>query len=227
MAYYYKAVIFDCDGVLFDSNDLKTAAFRKTLASYPPDIVDKFIVYHKLHGGISRYIKLNTFIKDFAKESISTIKLKNLLNAYGAICRKMYSSAPLTPGCLNILELLHKDISLYVSSGSDESELKEVLIERKLDRYFKKIYGSPKSKDECVYEIIKDSGTGRRIVYVGDAESDLEAAKKAGIEFIFMKRFSDARLQMMEIIKREKKYVIGTLEKLPPLLIKNLKDCDD
>jgi len=38
----YSAVVFDCDGVIFDSNGLKTQAFRKVLSSYPNDVVDLF-----------------------------------------------------------------------------------------------------------------------------------------------------------------------------------------
>ncbi|NJM23241.1 MAG: hypothetical protein HC907_33605 [Richelia sp. SM1_7_0] len=65
-----KAIIFDCDGVIFDSNALKTAAFREVLAAYPQEVVDKFIVYHQKTGGISRYVKLRAFFTEFLQTSV-------------------------------------------------------------------------------------------------------------------------------------------------------------
>ena len=49
--------VFDCDGVILDSNLLKTIAFSKSLPEYP-EKVSKFIDYHKANGGISRYKKV-------------------------------------------------------------------------------------------------------------------------------------------------------------------------
>ena len=60
----YKSLIFDCDGVILNSNEIKTEAFRKTLQKYNLDAVDEFIKYHKENGGLSRYIKLENFLKN-------------------------------------------------------------------------------------------------------------------------------------------------------------------
>ena len=38
----YETIILDCDGVIFDSNNLKLDAFRDALCEFDPLIVDNF-----------------------------------------------------------------------------------------------------------------------------------------------------------------------------------------
>ena len=67
----HKAIIFDCDGVIFDSNKLKITAFREVLSAYPKHLVNDFIKYHKEHGGISSYVKSMRYKEYSSFEAIS------------------------------------------------------------------------------------------------------------------------------------------------------------
>ena len=58
----YKSIIFDCDGVILNSNKIKTKSFREILREFDARAVQEFIDYHKNNGGISRYIKLDYFL---------------------------------------------------------------------------------------------------------------------------------------------------------------------
>ncbi|GAB4534225.1 MAG: HAD hydrolase-like protein [Pleurocapsa sp.] len=211
-------IIFDCDGVLLNSNALKTEAFRKILTAYPQDIVARFIDYHQTNGGISRYVKLRTFFTDFLATSVDETELTELLAAFGRCCRQLYQTAALTPGCLTVLEQLSSCIPLYVASGSDQTELQEVFAQRGLDKYFQEIYGSPKTKQECVAEIVAKFDSDSSLLMVGDAESDWQAATKAGINFIFMAGFSDAADLMRTKAQTADFPIIETLESLLPSL---------
>ena len=51
----YKMIIFDCDGVILDSNEAKSEAFRSCLAHEDRVHVDEFITYHEKNQGISRF----------------------------------------------------------------------------------------------------------------------------------------------------------------------------
>jgi len=57
----YDYLIFDCDGVILDSNRLKSQAFADALLDEPPERIKAFVRYHKQHGGISRYEKFRYF----------------------------------------------------------------------------------------------------------------------------------------------------------------------
>ncbi len=213
-----KAIIFDCDGVIFDSNALKTAAFREVLAAYPQELVDEFIAYHQKTGGVSRYVKLRVFFTEFLKTSVDEEKLQKFLNDFGNSCQRLYQQADLTPGCVKVLETLSGHIPLYVASGSDEAELRQVFAGRDLDKYFKGIYGSPKTKQDCVAKIIDRLDFGKEIVFVGDAESDWKAARGANINFVFMAKFSDAANSMKQKALENNFTVIDTLSELLSLL---------
>ena len=55
----YKSIIFDCDGVILNSNKIKTESFRKILRNFDKRAIQEFIDYHENNGGLSRYIKLD------------------------------------------------------------------------------------------------------------------------------------------------------------------------
>ena len=57
----YDTIILDCDGVLLDTNNLKSNAFREALTGYPDEIIKDFIFFHENNNGISRLKKLQSF----------------------------------------------------------------------------------------------------------------------------------------------------------------------
>ena len=60
-----KAIIFDFDGVILDSVDVKTKAFKQMYSIYGDDVMRKVVDYHLLNGGISRYEKFKYFHENF------------------------------------------------------------------------------------------------------------------------------------------------------------------
>lgn len=47
-------LVFDCDGVVLNSNRIKTEAFRVVAAPYGDAAAGALVQYHLAHGGISR-----------------------------------------------------------------------------------------------------------------------------------------------------------------------------
>ena len=56
-----KNILFDFDGVIHDSNTVKTDGFRTIFNKYPKNIVENLVEYHEANGGISRYSKIRYF----------------------------------------------------------------------------------------------------------------------------------------------------------------------
>jgi beta-phosphoglucomutase-like phosphatase (HAD superfamily) len=48
-----RAIVFDFDGVILESADIKTNAFRALFASYP-EHVDQIVDFHLRNAGVSR-----------------------------------------------------------------------------------------------------------------------------------------------------------------------------
>jgi phosphoglycolate phosphatase-like HAD superfamily hydrolase len=210
----YDIIIFDCDGVLIDINHLKSEAFGKAVEGYPPETVEDFVNYCKKTFGISRYVKFKEFFSDFAKEPYQEEKYNTLLINYATICKEIYTKANITPGCEKLLlELSNKNKEVYVASGSDEKELNEVFKNRNLSKYFRGIFGSPKTKLECVSIIIKNH-PNKKAVLIGDALSDMKTAKELNIDFIYMSKYTVQSEDQDQRCRKGAEKVINTLEDL-------------
>jgi len=182
----YETIILDCDGVIFDSNNLKLDAFRDALDNFDKNLVEEFIEYFKNNFGTSRYYLAKVFIEEFLKQDFDEKLYQNILKKYSQNCIMLYEKSNITKDFLNFIEK-YKNKQFYVASGSDQEELREVFKQRGLNNYFKAIYGSPKKKSEIVQNIVKDN---KNSVMIGDAMSDMNAAKGSEIDFIFMREYS-------------------------------------
>lgn len=210
----YDIIIFDCDGVILDTNLLKCEAFGEAVKEYSDEIVCSFVNHCKQTFGISRYIKFKEFFCDFANEPFDEDKYQEYLSRYAGICKEIYKNADKTPGCINLLsELSTSNKKLYIASGSDETELNDALYWRGLSKYFSQIYGSPKTKSQCIAEIL-EKNSNKRVVFIGDAYSDLKASKEHSIDFIYMSRFTVQSSEQDKACESEAKMVINTLEDL-------------
>ena len=52
-----KNIIFDFDGVILDSVNIKTEAFYKLFEQYGSKIANQVVDYHIINGGMSRFKK--------------------------------------------------------------------------------------------------------------------------------------------------------------------------
>jgi len=60
----YRTYVFDCDGVVLDSNNLKTLSFREAALPYGEDVADALVEYHVRHRGVTRFEKFRTCSKN-------------------------------------------------------------------------------------------------------------------------------------------------------------------
>lgn len=195
--YNYDIYIFDCDGVILDSNSLKIQAMEDSLnlLSFTPEQVSRCVDYFAKNFGKSRFHHVAYFLENFIsiKGDDHTKVEREILDNYSKKCRNLYMQAELTPGFLDFVASL--DGCKYIASGSEENELKEVFNKRGLDKLFNGIYGSPLRKDELILNILSKAGTTNAIMF-GDAISDLNAATNNHIDFIGYLPYSNVRNEM-------------------------------
>ena len=189
----YNFFVFDCDGVLIDSNKLKSLSFAKTLQAYPKNLIEDFLEYNSLHGGVSRYIKFDYFFNKMLGMRDYKNELNSALKRFSMISNHMINErAELIPGIIDFLsELSSKDKKTYVCSGSDQQDLRKILANKGIDKFFNGIYGSPRTKSEILANILTNEDNQDRGVFFGDALSDYEAATSFKMDFIFVSFNSD------------------------------------
>src|SRR5690606_28142226 len=61
-------LVFDCDGVVLDSNRVKTEAFYQVALPYGEAAAQAFVAYHTANGGISRYKKFAHFLHEIVPQ---------------------------------------------------------------------------------------------------------------------------------------------------------------
>jgi HAD superfamily hydrolase (TIGR01549 family) len=179
-----KLIILDFDGVIVESMDIKIEAFRKLFSDYPK-YVDAIIWYHERNCGVSRYEKFSHIYENILKQPLSDEKLAELDKRFSALVVDGIKSCPFVPGVLEFLENYAKKMKLFIISSTPEKELRYLVGERGLQKYFRGVYGAPSKKSEIALQIIKEERVGKKeALFVGDTAEDYIEAKKAGVLFI-------------------------------------------
>jgi len=187
----FDFAVLDCDGVILDSNPIKTDAFRHSLAHYPKTKVDDLVAYHREHGGVSRYEKFHYFFESLIQE-FDEASYAASLKRFQEYCQSKLREAMLVPGVLPLLERLKvKNIPAFVVSGSDETEVREVLRQKALLPFFQQVLGSPVSKRDNLKRLLEAQCPKDRGVFFGDARLDYEIATENGLAFVFVYQYSE------------------------------------
>jgi HAD superfamily hydrolase (TIGR01549 family) len=180
-----KAIIFDLDGVIIESVDIKTKAFRKLFEQAYPEKTDAIVKYHIQNMGISRYVKFKHIYKNILRLPLSTQQEEELGRKFSNIVLDEVLNAPFVNGAIEFLKANYKKYSFFVASGTPRQELNYIIKKRGLFDYFKGIYGSPASKTEIILNIISSNVYYQNeVVFIGDSITDLKAAQETGVYFI-------------------------------------------
>jgi len=180
-----KAIIFDFDGVIIDSVEIKDKAFGTIVKKNTKKIRDKFLKYHKKNLGLSRQVKFKFLFEKVLKKKYQKKDIDELSKKFNQLILQKILKLKINSGVLKFFNKNKKKYLFFISSGTPQKELLYILKNKKIDNYFKSIYGSPKSKTDHIRKIIKDQKLLKKnIIFIGDGESDLKAAFKTNIKFI-------------------------------------------
>ena len=189
----YKSIIFDCDGVVFDSNSKKVSALRDTLeqAGNTRKVVEVSIKEFAENFGRTRKQHFEIMQNKFGIQG----DLKDLVRAYSEKVDVLYDTAQYTPGFLE--RFSDDERPKYLVSASDQKQLKRVFKAR-LDTDFLEILGGPVSKAANLASLISRSEIDvESSCYIGDALNDLLAAESVSLDFIAFTPFANDRKKLM------------------------------
>lgn len=195
----YKGVIFDLDGVIFDSIDAITQA---------------------IEDGINKY-KLNVDIKEALEEIAILIEdLQNfpipkiILNAYDLLNVKLLEGtrvlkklriaiyvfnqyntykedAGIFEGIDKIIQAINeKNLKLAILTNNKNTHAEDVLKRFDLDKYFELIIGfnevtKVKPSPEGIQKILKEwNMKPNEVIFIGDMATDVQAGKAANVKTI-------------------------------------------
>ncbi len=181
----YSAFIFDFDGVIVDSVDVKTEAFELIYAPYGREVQDKVKAHHLANGGISRFEKFKFYHKNFLDLNISEAQVDELANRFSEIVMEKVVNAPYLFNSLEFIKNnFERNLPQFICTGTPENEILEICAKRNISQYFKGICGSPLGKTELLKNILDTYGyQNSEVVFFGDSINDYQAAINNNIDF--------------------------------------------
>ncbi|HJP19823.1 MAG TPA: HAD-IA family hydrolase [Nitrospinota bacterium] len=180
-----KSIIFDFDGVLAESVDIKTKAFAELYKNHGPKIVKQVVDYHLKNGGISRYEKFKFFQEVLLGLEYTEDVERESGDRFSNLVEEMVVKAPWVTGAKEFLDDYFRRINIYVVSATPDEELKRIIQKRNMAHYFRSVYGANRKKGESILFILEKNGySSEEAMVVGDSIADYEGAMEAGAKFI-------------------------------------------
>lgn len=187
----YKTLIFDCDGVVLDSNRVKTQAFYNAALPYGPVAAEKLKRYHTANGGISRYRKFEYFLSEVVADDADGPALESLLDSYALEVRQGLLNCKVADGLIELRQRTCNSKWLIVSGG-DQHELRDVFAARGLFELFDGgIFGSPDNKENILQREFAAQNITKPALFLGDSRYDHVAAASLDIDFLFIRSWSE------------------------------------
>ena len=191
----YKTLVFDCDGVVLDSNQLKTEAYYRVAVGFGADHeqAQALVDYHVRLGGISRFIKFRYFLDEIMRQPVTEEAMARLLESFAEEIHRGLLTCEMAPGLLELREITRGSPWMLVSGG-DQTELRTLFSERGIDGLFDAgIFGSPDNKDVILERELENGNLTKPAIFFGDSRYDHEAAKRAGLDFVFVSHWTELK----------------------------------
>ena len=181
----WQAIVFDFDGVLVESVDVKGDAFVALYEADGPAVQAKVRAYHDAHGGVSRFEKIKLFEEEYCGRAADEARVNALADRFSEIVERRVVDADAVAGALEFLRDYEGAAPLYVASATPQDELRRIVSKRGMDGFFNGVYGSPRKKDALLADIIAEHGYDAAcVLMVGDAITDYKAAMTCGTAFL-------------------------------------------
>lgn len=189
----YKTLVFDCDGVVLNSNKIKTQAFYEATQHFGYEPAQALVDFHVQNGGISRYAKFEYFITQVLQQPFDEALNQDLLERFANAVKQGLMNCEIAEG-LEQLKAQTPNANWLIVSGGDQQELREVFAARDLAKYFEGgIFGSPDTKDTILARELENGNITRPALFLGDSKYDYQAAKAAELDFVFLTQWTEVK----------------------------------
>jgi hypothetical protein len=189
----YKTLVFDCDGVVLNSNQLKIQAYYHVAIKFGASKTQAqaLVDHHVRLGGISRYPKFEYFLREIMQQAFTEQAMQILLDSFTAEVKRLLTDCEISP---YLADVRNKNMQAkwMIISGGDQAELREIFKQRDIDKLFDAgIYGSPDNKDVILAREMKIGNIAKPALFIGDSQYDHQASTNAGLDFVFLSAWTD------------------------------------
>lgn len=176
-----RALIFDMDGTLVDSEKLHFAAWRETLGRYGVSDIPQ--------ADLNRYVGVSNeqLADDYIHSHRLKVARKTLIKEKQELYLRMIPEIEPMPGVREVVDMYHGRYQLAIASSSDRIELHHILQTLGLAKHFSHVVGGDmvrqKKPDPEIYlqAMTLLDLTPDECVAFEDSEAGIAAAKNAGM----------------------------------------------
>ncbi|MEO7735807.1 MAG: HAD family hydrolase [Kofleriaceae bacterium] len=180
------AVVFDFDGVILESADVKTDAFVELYAAHGTAVVERVRAHHLANLGISRFKKFTWIAEHVLGQTLTDDASAALGVRFSDLALAKVLAAPFVPGAEAALAAVGAlGLPMFVASGTPVDELRMIVERRGLARWFREVHGAPREKPEVLRDLLaRYALSPAQVLFIGDGMSDYKAAHAVGTEFL-------------------------------------------
>ena len=190
-----QLVFWDFDGVIKDSVEAKSAAFESLFLPFGCEIARRVRQHHEANGGVSRFDKIPLYL-GWVGESASNLKVQEFCDRFSQLTLRAVIDSPWVPGVQEFIrENCRRQYFVLVTATPDE-DIHEILDAIDIAACFREVHGASRTKASAI------AGTLKRLncppesaLMVGDAETDLAAARENSIPFLLRRTPLNKHLQ--------------------------------
>lgn len=189
----YKTIVFDCDGVILDSNITKIDSYFRTAKKLGAtnEQAQALVDHHVKLGGISRYSKFVWYLEEVLQQPATKEAVQEYLDAFSLAVQKGLMGCKIADG-LTQLRAATSHANWLVISGGDQNEIRQLFEKRNLTALFDSgLFGSPDNKDEILAREKDNGNIQMPALFIGDSRYDYESSTRAGLDFVFLSDWTD------------------------------------
>ena len=190
--------MFDCDGVVLNSNQTKIDAYyavAKKMGGSDAQ-AQAFVDHHVAKGSFPRNGKTEYYLTEIIKQPVTKAILQQYMQAFEDVLDVTLMQCEVAAG-LEALKAATPQAKWMLVSGGDQAELRRIFPRRKLGNHnlaqlFEAgIFGGPDKKDEVLAREIANGNLQFPALFVGDSKYDHQAASRAGLDFVFLSDWTE------------------------------------
>jgi HAD superfamily hydrolase (TIGR01549 family) len=201
-----KNIIFDFDGVILNSHQVKTNAFKNIFKKYSDTIAKKAKEYHLNNAGKSRYLKFHFIVKKILKQKASREIIRELNNEFSEYCDSKINKLIVSKYLIEYLKKNYKNKNFFISTGTPQKDILKLIKKIKIKKFFKSIHGSPTNKVVHIKKILSKYKKRSETLFIGDSMTDYEAAKKCGVFFLLKLNSESKNLKLPKKVLKLKSF---------------------
>jgi phosphoglycolate phosphatase-like HAD superfamily hydrolase len=180
-----KTILWDFDGVILDSMAVRDWGFKEIFKDFTEPQVSKLLEYHRVNGGLSRYVKIRYFYENILGKRITEERVFEYAEAFSVLMKQELTNPDnLILETVAFIKGNFKKYNFHIVSGSDQKELRFLCKELGIDSCFLSIHGSPTPKNQLVKTLLEQHNYHKQnTCLIGDSVNDYEAAHINNITF--------------------------------------------